>query len=139
MSKRYTKRTFTIALDGTDQQLTLRGIYTPSIEVKSDNSNLQPVYTGVIFLEPSLPLGPSNYLDVLQPGEVTIYKDLQEDDRFERTRSFFIERNYTHILSEWYVRGTAGDIVQITWLDEGIDWKDTGGNPIDVTTAGLSR
>jgi len=124
--------------------LTLKGIFSPEITIRSDSNNLQPVYVGNIYENGNngvlLPLGPTNALNILQNGQTEEYKNIVQNDRLPRTRNFYIEKNFLHVMTEWYVRGTAGDIVFVTWLDEGNGFMDVNTQTlIDVSTAGLSR
>lgn len=140
----YTTRNFILTMNGGDMPLTLKGIFTPKITIKADSNNLNPVYVGNIYENGSngslLPLGSSNALNTLQPGQIEEYGDTTQTDRLPRTRNFYLERNRLHVMSEWYVKGNAGDIVFITWLDEGNGFLDVfTQTQIDISTAGLSR
>ena len=131
-------------MNGGDMPLTLKGIFTPKITIKADSNNLNPVYVGNLYENGSngslLPLGSSNALNTLQPGQIEEYGDTTQTDRLPRTRNFYLERNRLHVMSEWYVKGNAGDIVFITWLDEGNGFLDVfTQTQIDISTAGLSR
>jgi len=138
----YEKRQFILTLNGDNQPLTLKGIGTPQIVVQADASNLQPVYVGNIFdtgvngVMQTLTAG--NALDTLLAGQGQQYNSGQQDDRFERRRSWYQENNFRHIMSQWFVKGTAGDLVYVTWLDENLGpLYDTNG--VLVNVEGLSR
>lgn len=141
----YVPRDFTLTMNGFEMALTEKGIYTPKLGIRADSNNLQPVYVGNIYDNGRegniLTLGNANNLRILQPGQGEEYTDDKQYDRFPRMRSPFIERGYLHIMSEWFVKGTAGDLVFVSWLDENTgSFKDVYTQlPIDVTSTGLSR
>ena len=140
----YVTRNFILTMNGGDMPLTLKGIFTPKLTIRADSNNLYPVYTGNIYENGTngvlRTLGADNNLDTLVPGRSEEYGNIVQNDRLPRTRNFYIERNYLHVMSEWYVKGNAGDIVFITWEDEGNGFFDVNTQTqIDVSTAGLSR
>lgn len=140
----YTQRNFILTMNGGEMSLTLNGIFTPRMTIKADPNNLQPVYVGNIYENGAegviRTLGSSNNLNTLQPGQDEEYANIVQNDRLPRTRNFYIERNYLHVMTEWYVKGSVGDIVFVTWLDEGNGFLDINSQTqIDVSTAGLSR
>ena len=119
--------------------LTLKGIGSPRVILQADSSNAGPVFVGNRYENgPNgviATLDASNNLDTLLPGQGHEYGDFVANDRLPKTRDYFIEANYRHIMSEWYVNGTIGDLVIVNWLDENIGTiHDTDGLPIDVTS-----
>jgi len=140
----YIQRNFVLTMNGGEMPLTLYGIFTPRMTIKADPNNLQPVYVGNIYENGTngviRVLDSTNNLNTLQPGQNEEYANIVQNDRLPRTRNFYIERNYLHVMPEWYVKGSAGDIVFVTWLDEGNGFLDINSQrQIDVSTAGLSR
>lgn len=141
----YVPRDFVLTMDGGDMALTLKGIYSPKLILKADPNNLFPIYLGTIYENGNggtiLPLGVNNNMETLIPGEQQIYGDMRQYDRFPRTRNFYIENNYLHMMPHWFVKGTIGDILFVSWLDENTgSFRDIHSQQlIDVTSAGLSR
>lgn len=140
----YQEEFFILTMNGGEMPLTVYGIGTPKFTVKADASNLAPVYVGNIYENGSegaiRPLTADNNKKTLQPSREVCYADTEQYDRFPRERNPFLENNRLHILSQWYVKGTAGDIVFVTWLFEGNAIVDINNQvPIDTSQAGLSR
>jgi len=144
MATGYIQRYFVLTMNSGDMPLTLNGIFTPRMTIKADPNNLQPVYVGNIYENGEngvlLPLGPNNNLNTLNPGQSEDYANIVQNDRLPRTRNFYIEMNYLHVMPQWYVKGSVGDIVFVYWADEGNGFFDINSQTqIDVSTAGLSR
>lgn len=141
----YIPRKFALTMDGTEKQVALYGIYSPTLKFSADPNNLQAVYVGNTLENGDngqiRPLNSDNNLRVLLPGQSIDYGDMQQRDRFDRTRNLFIENGFLHVLPQWYLKGSAGDIVFVDWLDEntGAFRNVTTGIPIDISEAGLSR
>lgn len=140
----YIQRNFVLTMNGGEMPLTLYGIFTPRMTIKADPNNLQPVYVGNIYENGTngviRTLDSTNNLNTLNPGQSEEYANIVQNDRLPRTRNFYIERNYLHVMPEWYVKGSVGDIVFVTWFDEGNGFLDISSQrQIDVSTAGLSR
>lgn len=140
----YIQRNFVLTMNGGEMPLTLNGIFTPRMTIKADPNNLQSVYVGNIYENGTngviRALDSTNNLNTLNPGQSEEYANIVQNDRLPRTRNFYIERNYLHVMTEWYVKGSVGDIVFVTWADEGNGFFNVNSQTqIDVSTAGLSR
>ena len=141
----YVPRKFYLTMDGTEKQVTLYGIYSPTLRFAADSNNLQPVYIGNLLENGNdgqiLTLNNENNLNVLLPGQNAQYDDMRQHDRFDRTRNQFIEDGFVHVMSKWYLKGEAGDIVFVYWLDDGLGgFRNVNtGLLIDITEAGLTR
>jgi hypothetical protein len=145
----YIRQQFRLELDGSDQPFTLKGIYTPRLIATADFSNLFPCYIGNVFengdgrsATPTLlsPLDESNNIERLLAGGVAEFTEDIQYDRLPRTRNWYLERGRLYVMSDWYVRGTAGDVLWVTWYNEGAGFVDaTTKVLIDVSDAALSR
>lgn len=139
----YTRRYFMLTMNGGDMPLSLYGIGTPKLMISSDSNNLGTIYVGNVFEQGDgvavRTLDASNNKNTILPGREVEYADTEQYDRLPRVRNFFIENNRRHILSQWAVRGTVGDIVFVYWDDEGDTILNTNGTTIDTSTGGLSR
>lgn len=139
----YKTQQFLLTMNGGEMPLTLYGIGTPQMILKADPNNLQPIYIGNIFDNGNgnqiTTLDANNNAQTLRPGNDVIYGDTEQFDRLPRLRNFFIENNRRHIMSQWFAKGTAGDILIVTWLDENNPILNTSNQLIDVTSAGLTR
>lgn len=143
MIKPYSQQQFVLTMDGAPKALTLKGLSTPRLTIIAEMSNLEPVFLGNIFENGNgqgviATLNGGNNIDSLLNGQTVDYTDMQQFDRLPRTRSFYIERNRLHIMSEWFAQGRAGDVISVVWYWDGQPFLDVS-TQLPVNISNLDR
>jgi hypothetical protein len=149
MAAKEQNKEFRLTMTGVPMPLTLKGIWTRFMFFSADGSNAQPIYLGnklehANAQELVATLNASNNWAILQPGQETRITD---DERYARgtfRRSLFAERGHTHVMSEWYAQGAAGDVLLVNWIaetneDGSSPYLDTIYQPVGIEEEDLTR
>jgi len=108
------EKQFTLTMTGAEMALSLYGVFTDHVIVFPDRSNLGDLLARNVF-DSEGALTPENARLTLKAGDEEELPRMPEPSRGQPTRSRFGDNGQLHRLSEWVVKGQAGDMLLVTW------------------------